>query len=498
MAVSVSSTSTIRRALGYPCALALPWLAVMGTQRFTVLHDTPLALSFVAVAIVGLLFTLVPSLLAVAVTVVVYNYQILEPVGHFSLGVQPLLRCGIILSIGLLLVGFGERRRRVSERWWATLQSLQGHTDALAQAQQGSNSAAWMFDAKTRRTYWYPGGKEIFGRSLEEISTIGSPNMFVLEEDRNAIAEAAKRTSTTGAPFHVTFRVPWPNGEIHWLEANGVPMPGDPMTWRGVTTDITDRKLTETALVRAEKLAAAGRLASCIAHELNNPLTAVTNLIYLAKSKAVDADALLYLASAERELRRLAEISSQTLRFHRQSVDPAASDLAEVLGDVLDFYAGRCAQAGIQVKLESSGNCSLVCWQTELRQVLSTLVRNAIDAMPNGGTLRVRVGPTTAWRDGAASLRVTIADTGFGMSPAVQRQLFEPFFTTKADVGAGLGLWVASGIVERHRGRLSVRSATDPQRSGSVFRLVLPCAEVEQQQRIADVEELDVDHQAMR
>jgi PAS domain S-box-containing protein len=474
MNLAVTNSSRSKRIAGYLLAVALPCLAVMGTKELTALHGTPLALSFVAGAIIGTLFDLGPSVVAVAVTAAVYNHELVEPFGHWSLGAGQLMRTALILLVGLTLVAFGERRRRMTDRLQQSVASLAEQTQALAQAQQGSNSAAWTFDARTRKTLWYPGGKEIFGCSLDEISAMGSPNSLVAEEDRSKIEEAAKRTLTTGAPFRVSFRVPWPNGEIHWLEANGVPVNADHTLWRGVTMDITDRKQTEIALVRAEKLAAAGRLASCIAHELNNPLTAVTNLIYLAKGRAVDEDAKLYLSSAESELRRLAEISSQTLRFHRQSIDPAASDLREMLGELLDFYANRLSQAGIQVHLEPEGDCVLTCLQTELRQVLSTLIRNAIDAMPNGGCLRIRAGETRDWRGGGEALRVTVADTGHGMSDETLRHLYEPFFTTKADVGAGLGLWVASGIVERHRGRLGVRSSIRPEGSGSVFRLVLP------------------------
>jgi PAS domain S-box-containing protein len=469
-----SLRSRLKSVAGYLCALAVPWLAAMATQRAPLLHSTPLALNFIAVGGIATLFSLGPAVVAVLVTTAVYNYWLVEPAGAFSLAHEQLLRTAVIMAVGFLLVTFGERCRLTLQRLQKTVASLEEQTAALAQAQQGSNSAAWTYDAKTDLTHWYPGGKPIFGRPFDELTAPGSPRNLVLAEDRELFTGAMQNTVATGTPFSVAFRVAWPNGEIHWLEASGVPVSSDNTLWRGVTMDITNRKQTEFALLRAEKLAAAGRLASCIAHELNNPLTAITNLVYLAKVTAENDDSRLYLVSAESELRRLAEISSQTLRFHKQSSDPAVSDMAEVLAELIEFYETRLTQARIAIQLETKGNCGLLCLPTELRQVLSTLMRNAMDAMANGGNLRVRVGPATDWRTGTPAIRITIADTGHGISPDVLRQLYEPFFTTKTDIGAGLGLWVAAGIVDRHNGSLHVRSTTQPAHSGTVFRLVVP------------------------
>jgi signal transduction histidine kinase len=229
-------------------------------------------------------------------------------------------------------------------------------------------------------------------------------------------------------------------------------------------------------LIRAEKLAAAGRLASSIAHEINNPLAGVTNLVYLASSRATDPEQTGYLASAEEELRRLSEITSQTLRFHREQSAPVLADAGEVLAAVLALYQLRLRQSGIVVAFEREAPCCLTCHPTELRQVFSTLIRNASDAMPGGGSLRVRVRRRTEWRGGTAVVRVTIGDTGHGMPEEVRRRIYEPFYTTRGDVGTGLGLWVACGIIDRHGGSMHARSSVRPGASGTAFTLVLPLA----------------------
>jgi signal transduction histidine kinase len=303
---------------------------------------------------------------------------------------------------------------------------------------------------------------------------MGTPTELVLEEDRPQIAAAAERTKANGEPFDVEFRVAWPNGEVHWLHANGVPVDKENQVWRGTTVDITRRKSAELKLIRAEKLAAAGRLASSMAHEINNPLAGVTNLVYLAKGRATDPEQTGYLASAEGELRRLSEITSQTLRFHREQSAPVLADAGEVLATVLAFYELRLGQSGIVVSFEREAGCCLTCHPTELRQVFSTLIRNAFDAMPGGGSLRVRVRRRTDWRAGVDAVRVTVGDTGHGMSEEVRRRIYEPFFTTRGEVGTGLGLWVASGIVDRHGGSMHVRSSVRPGANGTTFTVVLP------------------------
>jgi PAS domain S-box-containing protein len=437
-----------------------------------------LALNFSVIAAAETFFGPGTALVALMVSIVSFEYYLPPPTHPESAGIDMAVRTGVILLAGGLIALIIRRRREAERQLRSALATLQEQADALIQAQQASRSAAWTFNTATRHTRWYEGGAEIFGRPHEEITALGSPTGLVLEEDRPKIAAAALHTESTGEPFNVEFRVVWPNGEEHWLEARGAPIASKPGLWRGATIDVTARKQAQAALVRTEKLAAAGRLAASIAHEINNPLEAVINLCYLAKLTAENPETKSYIEMAEEELGRVAQITSQTLRFHRQQTAPAETDLGEMLRAIVSLYEGKLVQAGVAVSFECETAPPLFCYAGEIRQVLANLVANAIDAMPGGGTLRLRVRPATDWRSGASAVRVTVADTGTGMSAETQRRIYEPFYTTKEEVGTGLGMWVSAGIVEKHKGTLRVRSrvreAERPRASGSVFALLLP------------------------
>jgi PAS domain S-box-containing protein len=238
--------------------------------------------------------------------------------------------------------------------------------------------------------------------------------------------------------------------------------------------DITELKQAEAALMRSEKLAAVGRLASSIAHEINNPLESVMNLIYLARQYAVDPDAQKFLDTADQEIRRVSIIANQTLRFHKQPSNPQAISCSELISTALGIYEGKLRNAGIEIEKRYRAEHPVVCFEGDIRQILNNLVGNAIDAMPTGGRLLVRSREATDWPTGRRGLALTIADTGVGMDAQVQQKIFDPFFTTKGIGGTGLGLWVSQQIAERHNGALRVRSTQRGGTCGTVFTLFLP------------------------
>ena len=240
-------------------------------------------------------------------------------------------------------------------------------------------------------------------------------------------------------------------------------------------TDLTSQKLAETALIQSEKLAAVGRLAASISHEINNPLEAVTNLLYLIrKEPELLPHTKNYLLLAESELARVSQIAAQTLRFHRQSTKAQAVTPSELIDSVVSLYQGRLANSGIEVVHDHGFATAVTCYEGDIRQVLNNLVGNAIDSMRTGGKLVVRTRNAMCWKDGREGVRITIADTGHGMSRAVARRIFEAFYTTKGLNGTGLGLWISHGIVEKHHGRLDVRSKDNGAQTGTVFSLFLP------------------------
>ena len=237
--------------------------------------------------------------------------------------------------------------------------------------------------------------------------------------------------------------------------------------------EATERKRAEEALRKTEKLAAAGRLAASIAHEINNPLEAVTNLLYLLRHQpSLDEEAIAYADLAQREISRVAEMTQQTLRFYRQSTLPVVANIAELLDSVLTVYMGKLLALQIDVCRNNGPEADLYCFSGELRQVFANLIGNAIDAMGQGGRLWLIVRRSRSWMDGTPGIRLFVADSGCGMTEAMRRRIFEPFFTTKETTGTGLGLWVSGEIIAKHNATVRVRSRAGP--GGTVFMLFFP------------------------
>ena len=238
--------------------------------------------------------------------------------------------------------------------------------------------------------------------------------------------------------------------------------------------DVSERRNAEDALRKTEKLAAVGRLAASISHEINNPLESVTNLVFLAKGDpSLPERAREFLTIAERELARVSEIATQTLRFYRQSSRPTQVDLPEMIDSVLSLYEGRFVNSQVSVRREYGQPVTLEALEGELRQVLANLIGNAIDASSAGGVIAIRVARCSLGKE-EPMVRISVADSGHGVSPELRSRIFEPFFTTKTTTGTGLGLWVTREIVDKHCGSIRIRSSQKPGRSGTVFSVYLP------------------------
>src|SRR3984957_1787273 len=254
--------------------------------------------------------------------------------------------------------------------------------------------------------------------------------------------------------------------------------------WAGIIAlDASERKRSEEALRRSEKLAVTGRLAASIAHEINNPLEAITNLLFLLRSyNDLPDSAKQYVTMAEYEVHRIAEITQQTLRFYRQPTQPSRVTVEELLGSVVNLYQSRIHALDLHVERDYDAGLTLFCFAGEIRQVFANLVGNSIDASSIAGRIVVRARRSRDWRNPEQSgIRFTVADTGAGMEPDVREHIFEAFFTTKEVTGTGLGLWVSREIVLKHHGTVRVRSrsatpADGPTRtdSGTVFEVFIP------------------------
>jgi signal transduction histidine kinase len=255
------------------------------------------------------------------------------------------------------------------------------------------------------------------------------------------------------------------------IEDSAAPITDDDKNITGVVLvfrDVTQQRQAQDSARKSEKLAAAGRLAATIAHEINNPLEAITNLLFLARTTDSFETAKQYLSSADQELSRVAHITRQTLGFVRATVSASETRISTLIDEVLMVYSGRIRARQIQVKKDFAHDAPITAFRGDLVQVFSNLISNALDAMGPGGTLSL----SAFARDGGVEFQIT--DSGTGISLANQQRIFDAFFTTKTDVGTGLGLWVVKDLMEKFGGTIELKSSTEPPNQGTSFILFIP------------------------
>ena len=338
--------------------------------------------------------------------------------------------------------------------------------------------------------YVNPAFEEMTGYSRAEVQ--GRNCRFLEGNERSqpglAIVRDALSNRRKGVAILKNFRK---DGTPFWNELSLSPISDDngQLThYVGIQTDVTKRVDLEMALRESEKLAAVGRLASSIAHEINNPLTSVMNLTFLAQGTECSQDTKDYLATADRELRRVKLITEQSLRFFRQSTKAQSTSPAKLLEPILDLYQSHASNAGVKTIVRERPSRPIVCLESEIRQVLSNLVSNAIYAMQeHGGRLFIRSREAREGSQGREGLLFTVADNGTGMSAETLSCIYKAFFTTKGIGGTGLGLWISCEIIERHRGSIKVRSSQRAGVSGTVFQLFLPYQGIASQREIDDI-----------
>jgi PAS domain S-box-containing protein len=327
-----------------------------------------------------------------------------------------------------------------------------------------------------RVTSWNRGAERIFGYTPQEM--MGQPLMRLMGSEADSdlrwrlarIGHGEKVTNYEAVRY-------CKNGKEIPVSVTMSPLCGVANQIIGVTEisrDVSAREQAERNDRINERLKAMAGLASRLAHDINNPLTSVTNLLFLLEQEVLSPEGAHYVSVAHRELRRVARISAQALNLYHISGEPASISIHDIAEDALAQHEDRCETIGIHVMREYRAVPRLRVYAAELRQVLTNLVGNAIDAMPCGGHLRLRIRECGDCDARSRCLRITVGDTGRGMSAETRRRLFEPFFTTKQATGTGLGLWGCAHVVTRYGGRILVRSRQDGGCSGSVFILLLP------------------------
>jgi PAS domain S-box-containing protein len=324
------------------------------------------------------------------------------------------------------------------------------------------------WDERVKEHFWLTPGADV---DIEVFYRILHP------DDREPTRNAMEQAIQSHSMYDVEYRTISPDGRQKWIHATGraaYDSAGMPIRFDGVTQDVTALKQTREALIRSEKLAVVGRLAASISHEINNPLEAVINLLFLIDQNVRDEPVKSFSKSAQQELARVSHIVTHTLRFNRQMNSPTREKLSELMDSSAAIYMARIKNLGVEVERDYRDSQRVLCMTSELRQVFANLIGNAFDALKPNGKLLLRTRDQSHPRTGEPGVRVSIADSGSGMDNVTLSRLFEPFFTTKGDKGTGLGLWVSREILRKHHALLRVRSRQSAQQSGSTFSVWLP------------------------
>lgn len=348
----------------------------------------------------------------------------------------------------------------------------------LGLALTAGKMGAYEVDAVERAFWWSQETYALFGVSPAEFKpTRESFAALIRPGDRETFMQYWDENLASFQPINHEFRIETAEGKERWISCRGIPNyddSGAPAHYSGLFVDVTERKEAEQMLRKFEKLSAAARLSAAIAHEINNPLGAVTNLIYLAKEMpGIPAGVVEHLTLAEQELERVAHAVRQALGFYRESARAEQLEIEELLESVVKIFSNKIAEKNIKI-VRGFAPCRPVRGvRGEIRQVISNVLANAIEAVADGGTIWLGAQPVDA--GGEQAVQIIIADDGHGIAAEHLGHIFEPFFTTKAGTGTGLGLWAAREIVERHLGHIEVEQTESAGvKRGTTFTITLP------------------------
>jgi PAS domain S-box-containing protein len=465
---SIARSFRLNWPMRYGAALLSVTAAVALWSLTGLMHRDPFAIFVLAVVVIARFLGFGPAVFGTALSVIAIDYFGFEP--RFSMGVHAsdFGRLAVFVIISLLAASLARQRSRAEGRADQTLEQM-------AAIVESSDDAIYSATPRGIITSWNHGAEQLYGYRADEV--LGKPVLITVPEDRTHETRShfemlsrgksiesyqTQRRRKDGSLVHILLSVsPLRNRKGNVIGASAI------------ARDITAQLHAEQALQRSEKLATAGRLTAAIAHEINNPLEAITNLLYLARHDRARADQ--HLEMAEREVQRIADIAQQTLGFVREVSEPKALNVSSTLNEVVQLYSAKLCTNHIEVQKDFSEGCEIHGFAGELRQLFANLLVNAADAMPEGGHLHLRVCRGREYSgEGRSGVRVIFADSGSGISPQDQARLFEPFYTTKKNTGTGLGLWLSEGIIRKHHGRIRVRSRARPGRSGTTFSLFLP------------------------
>jgi len=441
--------------------LAAAWIDVLLKPKLADFPALVPLLFLCAIAVVARYVDFAASIVALGISAVLLDvFFFPAPPQHSMLGLA------LTKTLAFTLVGAG---------LCTLIRKLRNARDSrarLAAIVDSSNDAIISEDLNGIVTSWNAAAAKMFGYTAEEM--VGQPILWIFPEELHGQEEALLRGLREGKRFDQL--------ETERIRKDGLrikvsltisPLIDASGRVRGaskIVRDVTERVKMQEAFIESEKLAATGRMAAAIAHEINNPLEAMTNLAFLLnKNDSLDRSARDCATMLMDEIHRISNIAKRSLTFFRDTDKPAEFDVAATMDAVLDLHSPMFALKGIAVDRDYSAHCMVFGSAAEMRQVFSNLVRNAIDAVEFEGRIRVRIRAAKGGR-----WRIAIADNGHGILPDAMPRLFEPFVTTKGTKGNGLGLWISRGIVEKHGGRIHARTAAVQGGSLTVFSIVLP------------------------
>jgi PAS domain S-box-containing protein len=380
----------------------------------------------------------------------------------------------------ILLSVFDATERRLYEK---ELLRARKEAEQLSEVVRRSSDAILRLDPEGIVQSWNEGARNMFGWSSDE--ALGKSITLLLEDSGKSQLHDAMALLGRGAQVVKELTCARKDGSSLEVSISLTPhleAPGILVAFSAIIRDVTSQKLSERALLQNEKLASVGRMASSIAHEINNPLEAITNLLFILQSRPLDSESLHLVSIAQEELARVSQIATQTLRFYKQSSGRTHLDLALLVDSIFALYRARFTNAGVLATNDSERVSALFCFEGELRQIMVNLVANAFDATKTGGKLTIRSRDITIWPEGFRGVRITVADNGTGMDTTTLSHIFEPFFTTKGIGGTGLGLWITLGLVKKNQGRIKIRSSTKRDRRGTVVSMLFPhCGDADPQ-----------------
>jgi PAS domain S-box-containing protein len=452
----------------YSGAALAVWVALSLWTFSPVLHRHLFSLLLAAVMFTARFLGFGPAVFSSVVSTLCLDFFAIAPFHSFSIrttGEAERLAVFLVISV---FAGSMARQKKLAES------RADRSRREMAAVVEYSCDAIYSCGPDGIITSWNRAAEALYGYSAEE--AVGLPvaklaplerreevqrNLLILKQGGHISSYRTERMRKDGTLCPVLLSVsPLRNAK------------GEHVGTSAIARDISPEKQSEEAIRRSEKLATAGRIAASVAHEINNPLEAVLNLLYLARHDA--SHAAKYLTMAEHEVLRVAQIAQQTLGFVRDTSSASLLEPAAIMDEILQLYSRKLDDRGVHVLRRYQDGLQIQGYSGELRQLLANLVVNAVDAMPENGVLQVRVASAHQGSETKEGVRITVADNGSGIPLADRAHIFEPFYTTKKDSGTGLGLWVSRGIVEKHGGSIRVRSRASVPKTGTVFSIFLP------------------------